>query len=80
MSVRRLLVMFLVGCGGGGSNAGDAPMSHGDDAPADGSHGDTSCGDPGATFAVHAEPIVSTGLSQPVYVQQAPGDDADLFV
>ena len=74
------MVVVLVGCGGGAGGSIDAPTSH-DDAPSDGSHdGDTTCGDPNAPFTVHAETIVSAGLSQPVYVQQAPGDDADLFV
>jgi glucose/arabinose dehydrogenase len=80
MSVCRLLVIAVIGCGGGG-HAGDDASSGDDSSNSDGMHdGDTTCGDPAATFTVHAQPIASTGLDQPVYVQQAPGNDTDLYV
>ena len=66
MLVCRLLVItVLVGCGGGGHAGADANGGS-DSSGSDGMHdGDTTCGDPGASFTVHAQPIASTGSVVP---------------
>jgi glucose/arabinose dehydrogenase len=74
----HLLLLWAIGCGGGHAAGDGASTEPGHD----GAHGDVSsmCPDPDGTFAVHAQQIVGTGLVQPVFVTQAPGNDSDLYV
>ena len=72
------VVVVVVACSGHDAGPKDAPASNGDtgDLMPD---ADPACLTPGMLPAMHAELVVGTGLTQPIFVTQPPGS-TDLYV
>ena len=81
MSWKMLLVVAVLGCGSNNKAGSDGNSSGSDGGLHDGVYldADPACTTPGVLPAMKAETVISTGLTQPLWVAQPPGS-TDLFI